>query len=161
MVQLPGHLVARYQAYCRGCGINDAERADYLKWLRFFLDFSEKYQVTGEPEERIRKFMDKLQDKKQSEDQRRKARQAVSLYFKMLQNSQGSKKVVTEVLKSDVSTAFPSAIDTKSPIVDSVRKSFYSEAGYQEKSSSPEWDEVLSKMADEIKVRHYSRSVLL
>jgi hypothetical protein len=21
MIQLPGHLVSRYQAYCRGCGI--------------------------------------------------------------------------------------------------------------------------------------------
>ena len=82
MIQLPGHLLARYQAYCRGCGINEAERSDYLKWLRFFLNFSEKYHVTGEFDERIRKFMDKLQEKKQGEDQRRKARHAVSLYFK-------------------------------------------------------------------------------
>jgi len=42
-------------------------------------------------------------------------------------------------------------------VVTVARKSFYSEAGYQEKSDSPEWDAVLETMAGEIKVRHYSR----
>jgi hypothetical protein len=36
----------------------------------------------------------------------------------------------------------------------------YNDAGYQEKSDSPEWDEVMAKLADEIKVRHYSRKTL-
>lgn len=36
----------------------------------------------------------------------------------------------------------------------------YSEAGYQEKSDSIEWDKVLEAMATEIKVRHYSRKTL-
>jgi len=36
----------------------------------------------------------------------------------------------------------------------------YTEAGYQEKSTSPEWDAVLAAMAAEIKVRHYSRKTL-
>ncbi|MDD2366473.1 MAG: integron integrase [Desulfuromonadaceae bacterium] len=40
------------------------------------------------------------------------------------------------------------------------RKSQYSEAGYHEKSDSPEWDKVLETMATEIKVRHYSRKTL-
>ena len=42
----------------------------------------------------------------------------------------------------------------------STRKSFYNAAGYQEKSDSSEWDEVIGKLADEIKVRHYSRKTL-
>jgi hypothetical protein len=36
----------------------------------------------------------------------------------------------------------------------------YNPAGYQEKSGSPEWDEVLAKLAGEIKFRHYSRKTL-
>ncbi len=43
---------------------------------------------------------------------------------------------------------------------DTARKSFYLELGYQEKSDSPEWDELIGKLADEIKVRHYSRKTL-
>jgi len=58
MILLPGHLVANYQTYCRRCGVSDTDRAEYLKWLRFFLDFSEKYHVTGEDSQRISLFTD-------------------------------------------------------------------------------------------------------
>jgi hypothetical protein len=40
------------------------------------------------------------------------------------------------------------------------RKSRYTEAGYEVKSDSPEWDAVLESLAAEIKVRHYSRKTL-
>jgi Phage integrase, N-terminal SAM-like domain len=40
------------------------------------------------------------------------------------------------------------------------RTSQYIDAGYQEKSDSPEWDKVMESMADEIRVRHYSRKTL-
>jgi hypothetical protein len=38
--------------------------------------------------------------------------------------------------------------------------SHYCEAGYEEKTNSPEWDAVLEALAGEIKVRHYSRKTL-
>jgi hypothetical protein len=41
-----------------------------------------------------------------------------------------------------------------------VKKSQYCAAGYQEKSVSPDWDELIAKLAAEIKVRHYSRKTL-
>ena len=94
MIQLPGHLVVRYQAYCRGCGINDSDRANYLKWLSFFLDYSEKYQITGEVETRILKFLNKLQEKKQGEDRLRQAHHAITLCFKMLKNNPGNQPMV-------------------------------------------------------------------
>jgi integron integrase len=40
------------------------------------------------------------------------------------------------------------------------RRSQYTDAGYQERSASQEWDKVLEIMAAEIKVRHYSRKTL-
>lgn len=101
MILLPSHLVMRYQAYCRVCGIKDAERADSVKWLRFFLDFSEKYQVTGEVEVRIRRFLDKLQEKQQSEEKRQRAYHAISLYFKMLQeNNDGQQSAILTAYRS-------------------------------------------------------------
>ncbi len=160
MILLPDHLAARYQAYCRGCGIMDADRAHYLKWLRFFMDFCEKYQITSEPDERIQRFLEKLQQKHQDVEQRRHARHAVTLYFTMLNNSNAGRKTTARDTDSAKQCAATSHPDTKPPSFDSVRKSFYSEAGYQEKSSSPEWDEVLAALAAEIKVRHYSRKTL-
>ena len=44
--------------------------------------------------------------------------------------------------------------------VPSPRKSGYIDAGYQVQSDSPEWDSVMESMADEIRVRHYSRKTL-
>ncbi len=82
MILLPGHLAVSYQGYCQRNNISDNVRTDYLKWVRFFLDFCEKYCVTGEDSERLRKFMDKLKEKKQDEYQRRRAYHAVSLYFR-------------------------------------------------------------------------------
>lgn len=55
--------------------------------MRYFFDFCEKYCVTGDEEVRVRLFLDKLQEKKQSEGQRRRAYQAASLYFEMLKKS--------------------------------------------------------------------------
>jgi hypothetical protein len=40
------------------------------------------------------------------------------------------------------------------------RRSQFTDAGYQERSASPEWETVLETMATEIKVRHYSRKTL-
>jgi len=87
MIQLPAHLVTSYLAYCSRCGIRGAEHADCLKWILYFFDYCEKYQVTGEDVERIRLFLDKLKEKKQNEDQRRHAYQAISLYFRMLKEN--------------------------------------------------------------------------
>lgn len=161
MVKIPDHLVGRYQAYCRGCGINDVDRADYLKWLRFFLDFCEKYQISGDTGTRIKRFLDKLQEKKQREDQRRRARHAVSLYFKMLQKNIGSPAPAPGALQSPAQLVLsPDQEKAEQASVSTARQSQYSEAGYQEKSDSPEWDTVLEAMATEIKVRHYSRKTL-
>jgi len=41
-----------------------------------------------------------------------------------------------------------------------ARTSNFNEAGYQDKSDSPEWDDALTALAGEIKVRHYSRKTL-
>lgn len=40
------------------------------------------------------------------------------------------------------------------------KKCTYNIAGYAEKTDSPEWDNLIAKLAGEIKVRHYSRKTL-
>lgn len=150
MFQLPDQLKTRCRDHFVDNGIKGELLDEYLKWLRFFLDFCEKYKIEGLDTDRLRRFIQKLKEKNQSEDQRRRAYHAVSLYFEILAPDNSSKK-------SAEMTAEP--VIQKS-VVTVARKSFYSEAGYQEKSDSPEWDAVLETMAGEIKVRHYSRKTL-
>lgn len=166
MLQIPGQLIARYLAHLNERGVPAARHAECNQWLRYFLDFCDKYQVTGEKSERVRLFMAKLRDKNQTEEQRRRAADAVSFYFDMQQRAgRGNAPDGPSFAKEEQPPAVPSGKSAAAPAdsrhpAGSMRASQYREAGYQEKSDSPEWDEVLAKLAAEIKIRHYSRKTL-
>lgn len=148
MIQVPRDTMARFEAVLKGKGMPLGSFGDYRKWLRYYFDFSSKYPESRGRSEQVRKFLEKLRDKNQSEAQRRQAAHAISLYFEMQREEEPPQ--CTEIPPSPYVPQTPSQ----------QRKSYYSKAGYQEKSDSPEWDEVLGKLAAEIKVRHYSRKTL-
>ena len=43
MVVLPPHLLTQYRAFCCDNGVMAGDLADYLKWLRYFLDYCDTY----------------------------------------------------------------------------------------------------------------------
>ncbi len=160
MIQLPAQLVSAYRMYLGGKGIKSELLPDYLKWLRFFLDFCDKYKIDADGAERLRQFINKLKRKGQSEDQRRQAYHAVTLYFALLKERSDDSPV--NDLRNDAvpfTTEHTPQAEPAKP-VQVARRSHYSESGYQEKSDSPEWDAVMEAMANEIRVRHYSRKTL-
>jgi len=67
MFQLSSQLITQYRVHLVTRGIKKEYIDDYQKWLRFFLDFSEKYRIAGEEKQKIRLFVNKLKEKKQSE----------------------------------------------------------------------------------------------
>ncbi|HEY9833543.1 MAG TPA: integron integrase [Stenomitos sp.] len=160
MIQPAGQLVSEYRRYLGARGVKRELRSDYLKWFRYFLDFCEKYQVEGDASERWRQFNNKLKNKGQLEAQRRQAHHAVTLYFALLKEDVSCPRIDTA--SNDAADPAGEQEPPSAPIqsVQTVRRSYYSEAGYQEKSDSPEWDAVMAAMANEIKVRHYSRKTL-
>lgn len=160
MFQLPSQLITHYRTHLDKRGIKNEYLDDYLKWLRFFVDFSDKNKVSGQESHRLRLFVNKLKEKNQTEDQRRRAYHAVSLYFEMLKQDAVPEKSNDLQPSPAVQGALPATPDVQQHPVRYNHKSYYSEAGYQEKSDSPEWDAVLEAMAAEIKVRHYSRKTL-
>lgn len=159
MILLPPHLFKQYRSFCSSSGVTENEYNDFLKWLRYFLDFCEKYQVAGNEPERLRLFLDKLQHKGQSEEKRQQAKHAVSAYFAMIRGEAG-RLSTTQSVPTAPAGYRQSEVLEQSQSISSFRKSSYVVAGYQEKSDSPEWDETIGKLADEIKVRHYSRKTL-
>ncbi len=131
--------------------------AHYKKWLRYFLDFQRKHPLSCQKSEQIRLFLEKLKEKKQSEMQRQQAAHSVSLYFEISgrEETAGSPTRIQErQICRNLSTACTSIPAVKERVTQ------YCEAGYNEKSDSPEWDTVLEALAAEIKVRHYSRKTL-
>lgn len=173
MLLIPNEIFVRYLAYLNKRGISTVHQVQYKKWLRYYLDFCDKYPLPATSSDRIRMFCEKLQEKKQSKTQREQAAHAISLYFEMLRHDKETSShlnVIGEELPEQ--GASPLRDDSRELDVPKLQppesqqiksrpgSSQYTEAGYQEKSKSPEWDAVLSVMAAEIKVRHYSRKTL-
>ena len=160
MLQIPTLFFTNFCAYLVTKGISPDRFQEYKKWLHFFLDFCEKYQIGGDNTLKLRLFIDKLKEKNQSFDQRRLAYHAVSLYFDMfkLEHVRPADSTPAPVLHPEPREQIRMEVSKTEPNIS--RKAHYSEAGYQEKSDSLEWDTVLEAMATEIKVRHYSRKTL-
>ena len=203
MLRIPEIIFTEYIAHLETKSIPRTRNSEYKKWLRYFLDFCDKYPVPSGKADRVRLFCDKLKEKRQTEAQRERAAHAVSLYFEMLNNRIGYRS--GESLGADGSQS--SLNDLASPVQQTVgkgtettafsandglhsdksampsgtlpgqesyyvsedapgystyasRRSQFTEAGYQERSASPEWDTVLETMTAEIKMRHYSRKTL-
>ena len=73
MLLLPVHLYRQYWLFCTDKCISNNTFYDHLKWLRYFLDFREKYQITGNDTDRLGLFLDKLHQKGQTKEKRQLA----------------------------------------------------------------------------------------
>ncbi len=150
-------VMSRYESILRKRGVAADRFADYKKWLRYFLDFQAKYPPPGSGTEQVRLFCEKLREKKQMEQQLQQARHAIFLYFETRQQVTQPEEVNDVAAQPRYKTLTNMRMPQKEG---GHRKSCYVEAGYEEKSDSPEWDAVLEALAAEIKVRHYSRKTL-
>ncbi len=172
MLAIPYPILVQYTSILNEHQIVGTQCAAYQKWLRYYLDYCHKYPVPDANCERIRLFCEKLREKKQTDQQRQEAAHAVSLYFTMQVPVPEKRQATKEELPSYVPIAsdssdcprntMPGNAAGPTPHTVPFRKgsSHYCDAGYQVKSDSPVWDAVIEKMADEIKVRHYSRKTL-
>lgn len=162
MLRIPNIVFHRYVIHLGNKGVPSARFAEHRKWLRYFLDFCDKYPVPADKAERLRLFCEKLKEKKQTDDQRKHAAHAVSLYFEMPDNGVTTPAAVVPAQPDQMPAEQSFYVSEEAPrySIYASRKSQYTDAGYQKKSSSQEWDTVLATMAAEIKVRHYSRKTL-
>ncbi len=83
MLNIPDNIMAQYEAILNKKVLAVSRHADYKKWLRYYLDYCSKYPVPDTKSERVRLFIEKLREKKQTPDRQKQAAYAVSLYFEM------------------------------------------------------------------------------
>lgn len=145
-------------------------RQDYRKWLRYFLDFREKYASGKSRSDQVRLFIEKIKSKGQSRHQQHQAARAVSLFFAMQPKKQpgsssedrdlGGKTVrsAVSVEARPVAASLPYSGEVKRALRPGRR---YDELGFREKTSSPEWDAIIERLEAEITTRHYSRKTLI
>ena len=81
MQTIPADILEPYTAVLNKRAVPVSCHADYRKWLRYFLDFQNKYPLPEPKSEQVRLFILKLQEKKQTQAQLNQAAHALSLFF--------------------------------------------------------------------------------
>lgn len=166
MVAVPHEVMTRFVALLGVRSVSQGQFELYKKWLRYYYDFSVKYLHEQDQAVKVKLFLDKLKSKGQSAIQCQQAAHAVSMYYELISQDATSR---TDGVMISHDNESPAPLSIQMPATGSpsgpkpsmrLNPSQYSVAGYQEKSDSPEWDEVMAKLAAEIKVRHYSRKTL-
>ena len=163
MVSVPHEVMTGFVALLSVRGVPPGHVEYYKKWLRYYYDFTANYLHEQDQTVKVKLFLDKLKNKGQSPTQCQQAAHAVTIYFELLSQVASRRASVekTDAAKESAPETSPPKGSLPSPQPPSCpRPSQYSVPGYQEKSDSPEWDEVMEKLAAEIKVRHYSRKTL-
>ncbi|MCL7488944.1 MAG: site-specific integrase [Desulfobulbaceae bacterium] len=183
MLPIPENVSARFNRILEQRAINEHSRVYYGKWLRYFLDFCEKYPPPADKSEQVRLFIEKLKSKKQSPQQCAQAAHAVSLFFESLQPKirPHSTPVTAEpprpahlteqLLKARnsggniyASSGFAtrSTMEVAEPPFPhkSMGGKSFNEWRCLKKTKSPAWDQAIEKLDAEIKIRHYSRKTL-
>ena len=81
MISIPETLQLRFVEYLNGQGIPVSQKGEYLKWLRYYLDFCKKYRFLAESKGSLAPFIKKLREKKQSAAQQKQADKTIRMFF--------------------------------------------------------------------------------
>ncbi len=181
MKAIPPDIAERFLKMLKLREVPLPQHGDYRKWLRYYLDFRDKYPPPPARSEHVRLFMKKLRDKRQPPEFLEQAAHAVSLFFEM---GRVNPAITGEPALRPVTEATIDAYGQHAPGPDSVslspaqtgdvpadsslnagtRKnrfgSRYDEWRCLKRTQSPAWDGVIDGLAAEIKTRHYSRKTL-
>ena len=152
MIKVPSGLWRRYDEQLDGANVPSGEKADYRKWLRYYLDFCHKYGHAYAARESLPPFLEKLASKRQGDAQRGQAGQAVGLYHRMLAESaageQPGRGAAADVPQSDVTgRTAPSRATQRS-------------RGGTDDPRAASWREQYQAMRDQIQMRNYSPKTL-
>jgi integron integrase len=186
MIQVPGTVLARFEACLAAKNISENFRIHYKKWLRFYLDFCSKYRCDENKTESLADFQQKLREKGQTEMQQKQAAHAVSLYFDLLQvgalarpSVSSPALVLHEVEVSEIKiplqyTARPEQQAGAVPLVPKPPNAACKQSQYPQglplspavasnkvqPMTGASWVAQFTRLVEEIKVRHYSPKTL-
>ena len=165
MKKLPSALLSSYQSLLVSKNIPQGYHAHYSKWLRYYLDFCNKYDFNESKPKSLPAFIGKLKEKKQTAVQQKQADLAIRFYYELirpefddtLQKSTPKQQVPVIIKEKQKSFQTPLAADKMHPTSD---KSDRSPKTAVQKGHNEKWNVALNDLANEIKVRHYSPKTL-
>ncbi len=136
MKAIPPEIHLLYDALLVRREIHEKYRYHYKKWLQYYLYFCVKYSFKQLGKETLPLFIKKLKDKNQTEERRKQAFHAGSIFYE-LKNVDQDKIGALKNKKKNISTK---KIDLK--------------------ETKADWRPVYNDLNAEIKLRHYSQKTL-
>ena len=175
MLMLPVDLSQQFNELLIRKSFPDEARSTYLKWLHFYWDFCDKYHYNPYCPESLPWFLQKLIEKRQSEQQQKQARHSITLFYRMQYNAVASSEALHPENSTGISVRYQSAPLTIAPkraaetgakplipanqgnSLTSAEINQNEQAGAKTGSS---WVFVFDTLNSEIKIRHYSPKTL-
>lgn len=149
MLTIPDKIHKSYSDILKKNKIPQKEFSYYLKWLRYYLDFSQKYSHSTAETSSLSHFIQKLKQKNQTERQIEQAKNAINLFYKL---SESSNRNMYSQKSTYVKTGIQNNVSTK--------KFKYKSSGADNTFKNQSWRNELEKLTDEIKLRQYSFKTL-
>ncbi len=131
--KIPENIDSIFCRRMKNAGINYELQQEYRKWLRFYLDFCDKYYLTPSSRDSLGQFIKKLNEKGQAPDKQKQATQSVNVYLDILTREPG------EPLAGITKEAAPVI---SSPDDEKIRFS---------------WTTIFKSLNDSIRLRNYSK----
>ncbi|MDD5708331.1 MAG: phage integrase N-terminal SAM-like domain-containing protein [Kiritimatiellae bacterium] len=159
-----------FLAAARGRGVAAGEVWDYVKWLRYYFDFCEKYGRETLDRDSLQAFLLKLASKNQSAEQQGQAARSVGLYLELAAPRAAVRPGAaapsvggvgpTAVSGTAVARAVPPAAPGREAgaavgAARGARPDRVAERTVTWPGASP-WDAVIARIGEEVRVRQYS-----
>jgi len=133
MRKIPSALNAQFDALLVKNKIPQRFHSHYLKWLRYYLDFCQRYRFSESNSQSLPNFIWKLKEKRQTDAQQKQANDAIHIYYELIRSKPSNN--TSELPKHPPKP----------------------EGGYLVKGN---WQAAYKQLSNEIKVRHYSPKTL-
>ena len=182
MLSLPDELFRQFNAVLNQAQYPENIKHFYRKWVRYYWDFCQKYHYDPFHRSSMPLFFKKLEEKRQSDQQREQAHQAIQLFYQV-QATANAKDAQSQTSTSNtLSTRSPSVPDAShhkimpeptqlirhsldhSTPYEKTRQSFPDNVVRQgadvKNQTGCSWITVFDGLTREIKLRHYSPKTL-
>jgi integron integrase len=163
MQPIPSALEATYQKCLLNHAIPKETHGSYKKWLRYYLDFCDKYRFLAEQRGSLPHFLQKLQEKRQTKAQQEQAASAIGLFYEVIKETGPTRNArFNDETQISVHEASSEPWDRLKPSHQSLQlpRQALREDGQRKNATGVSWEAQYTRLANEIRVRHYSPKTL-
>ncbi|MBN2061912.1 MAG: integron integrase [Deltaproteobacteria bacterium] len=186
MLKIPESVMEDFSSFLKEKNIPVTLHNYYKRWLRYYLDYCHKYQFDCLNPDSLPNFLNKLQEKKQTGTQQKQAQESIGLFYEMIKLKSNIinmldfvKQKNDNVKNNEIPVSYgkdftqnlynvkesspnlkPAAVSegpkrtTKSPDIQ------VKEPEMSDGETHCSWQNILTGLSNEIKVRHYSPKTL-